>query len=256
MSIKKALVIAARDFNAYLKSPLIFIVLMFFLFPLGIMFYTGLMTFDQMNMNYSQYQGKGLSITEGITRQFFGNMNVVFLLIAPAITMGLFSEERKQQTIQLLFTAPITISEMVLGKFLAAMATVALLLGSTIVYWIALLSTTNADIGPILTNMLGTFLLVGCYVSIGVLCSSLTESLFVAYISTFAICFFFWIISWIANLAGTFWSEILNYLSIVSHWYNTFSKGVINTSDLVLFFSFMFLFLFLTHRNLDSYRWR
>ncbi len=254
--IKNTWIIAHRDFKAYFTSPIAYIVIAGFLGIMGWMFFFNLTHFNLQNMQYQQFNmGKGVSITEGIIRPLYGNMNVIFLFMVPFITMRLFAEEKKLHTIELLMTSPIHLSEIILGKFFSAFLLVLVMLGLTVIYPIVLFATGNPEWGPIITSYIGTLLLAGCYLSIGVLFSSMTENQIVAGALTFAAGLFFWLISWATQTAGPVWGEILTYLSLISH-YNNFGQGLLNTSDIFYYLSFIGVGLFLTHRVLDSYRWR
>jgi ABC-2 type transport system permease protein len=254
--MKNIWTIALRDFRSYFTSPIAYIVIAGFLVIMGWMFFFNLSHFNLQNLQYQQFNmGKGATITEGIVRPLYGNMNVIFLFLVPFITMRLFAEERKQHTIELLMTSPVTLTQIILGKFLSSYMLVAIMLALTIVYPVVLFLTGNPDLGPIATSYLGTLLLAGCYLSLGVLFSSLTENQIVAGALTFAAGLFFWLISWAQQAAGPVWSEVLQYLSLIQH-YNNFSQGMIDSSDVVFYFSFIGVGLFLTHRVLDSFRWR
>src|SRR3954470_9710537 len=141
--------IARRDFKAYFTSPIAYIVIAGFMGIMGWMFFFNLSHFNLQNMQYQQFNmGKGVSITDGIVRPVYGNMNVIFLFLIPFITMRLFAEERKQHTIELLMTAPVTLTEIILGKFLSSLLLVAIMLAMTVVYPIVLAMTGNPDLGP------------------------------------------------------------------------------------------------------------
>ncbi|MCM2276505.1 MAG: ABC transporter permease [Oligoflexia bacterium] len=248
--------IARRDFRAYFTSPIAYIVIAGFLAIMGWMFFWNLSHFNLQNLQYQQFRmGKGASITEGIIRPLFGNMNVIFLFLVPFITMRLFAEERKQHTIELLMTSPVTLTEIILGKFLSSLLLVGTMLVLTLVYPITLFLTGNPDLGPIVTSYLGTIFLTGCYLSLGILFSSMTENQIVAGALTFAAGLFFWLISWASQSAGAVWGDVLSYLSLIGH-YNNFGQGIINSTDVVFYLSFIGIGLFLTHRVLDSFRWR
>jgi ABC-2 type transport system permease protein len=248
--------IARRDFKTYFTSPIAYIVIAGFLVIMGWMFFFNLSHFNMQNLQYQQYNmGKGVNISDGIIRPLYGNMNVIFLFLVPFITMRLFAEERKLQTLSLLVTSPITLTEIIFGKFLSALLLTLVMLGMTMVYPIILFATGNPELGPIVTSYVGTMLLTSCYISIGLLFSCVTENQIVAGALTFASGLFFWLISWATQSAGPVWSDVLMYLSLISH-YNNFSQGLLNTSDIFYYLSFIGVGLFLTHRVLDSYRWR
>jgi ABC-2 type transport system permease protein len=248
--------IAKRDFKSYFASPIAYIVIAGFMGIMGWMFFFNLSHFNTQNIQYQQFQmGKGMSITEGIIRPLYGNMNVILLFLLPFVTMRLFAEEKKQHTIELLMTSPLTLWEIVLGKFLSSFLLVTVMLSLTLVYPIILGVTGNPDWGPILTSYIGTLLLASCYLAIGIFCSSTTENQIVAGALTFAAGLFFWLISWATQTAGPVWSDVFTYLSLISH-YNNFGQGLISSSDVIFYASFVGLGLFFTHRVLDSFRWR
>jgi ABC-2 type transport system permease protein len=256
MTMKNVWTIARRDFRSYFTSPIAYIVITAFMVLMGWMFFNTLSWFNLQNMQYRQYHmGKGASITDGILRPLFGNMNVIFLFVLPFVTMRLFAEERKTHTIELLMTSPVRLAEIIAGKFLSSFILVAVMLALTLTYPVILLATGTPDTGPIITSYVGTLLLAACYLSVGVFCSALTENQIVAAVLTFATLLFFWLISWASQSAGPVWNDILTNLSLITH-FNNFSQGLIETTDVVYYLSFAGVFLFLTHRVLDSYRWR
>jgi ABC-2 type transport system permease protein len=248
--------IARRDFRAYFTSPMAYIVITAFVFIMGWMFYNNLYHFSMQNLQFQgMNMGRGPSLTDGLVKPLYGNMNVIFLLMTPFITMRLFAEERKQHTIELLMTSPVTLAEIVLGKFLSAFGLVLVMMLLTAVYPITLALAGNPDLGPVLTSAVGTLFLASCIVAVGVFCSSVTENQIVAGVLTFVIVLFIWLISWASQLTGSVIGDILNYLSLISH-YNNFGQGLLNTTDVFYYLSFIGMWLFLTHRVLDSYRWR
>lgn len=254
--MKNTWIIAKRDFKSYFTSPIAYIVIAGFMVIMGWMFFFNLSHFNMQNMQYQQFNmGKSISITEGIIRPLYGNMNVIFLFLVPFITMRLFAEERKMHTLELLMTSPVTLTEIVLGKFFSAFFLVSIMLALTIVYPVVLFLKGNPDLGPIATSYLGTLLLTSCYLALGTWFSAMTENQIVAGALTFATGLFFWLISWASQSAGPVLGDIIGYLSLIGH-YNNFSMGLLNSTDVIFFLSFVFVGLFLTHRTLDSFRWR
>ena len=255
-SFKKTWTVAWKDYKAYFTSPIAYIVIAIFLVIMGWMFYFNLLMFFRQGMQFKQFgQGKPASISEGIIRPLYGNLNVIFLFLIPAITMRLFSEEKKMQTIQLLMTSPIRLSEMIIGKFLSALGLMLTMLGITLLYPVVLFLVGNPEFGPIFSSYLGTILLASCYISMGVLFSAMTENQIVAFFLTFGAGLFLWLINWAAQSAGPVLGDFLDYLSLIQH-YSNFSSGIIDSTDVIFYGSFIGLGLFLTHRVLDSYRWR
>ena len=256
LSLKKAWTVAWKDYRTYFTSPIAYIMIAGFLALMGWIFFFSLSHFNMQALQYKQMgMGKAGSITEGIVLPLYGNMNVIFLFLAPFITMRLFAEERKLQTIQLLMTSPISLSSLIFGKYLSALLLVATMLAATLVYPVVLMIFGNPDLGPIITSYIGTLLLCSCYVSMGIFFSAMTENQIVAGALTFAAGLFLWLINWASQSAGPILSDILDYLSLIQH-YNNFRQGIVESSDVIFYLSFTFLGLFLTHRVLDSYRWR
>ncbi len=255
-NFKKSWTIATKDYRTYFTSPIAYIVIAGFLILMGWMFFFNLSHFNMQSLQYKQFgMGKSLSLTDGLIRPLYGNMNVILLFLVPFVTMRLFAEERKMQTLQLLMTAPLTLMEIIVGKFLSAFLLVATMVLLTLVYPVVLILFGNPDPGVIFTSYLGTLLLTGCYISMGVLFSSMTENQIVAGALTFAAGLFFWLVNWASQSAGPVFSDFLDYLSLIQH-YNNFSQGIIDSTDVIFYLSFTGLGLFFTHRVLDSYRWR
>jgi len=247
--------IASKEYKTYFTSPIAYVVITGFLLITGWMFFFELNHVAEITVQYKELGARVASITEGIVRPLYSSMNVIFLFITPFITMRLFAEERKMQTIQLLMTSPVRVGEMLFGKFLSAVMLVATMLLITLAYPIILMKYSNADLGPILTNYIGIFLMACCYLSTGIFFSATSENQIAAGAMTFAAGFFFWLISMASQAASPFLQVILEYLSLTQH-FNKFNLGIINSSDVIFYLSFIGLGLFFTHRVLDSYRWR
>lgn len=256
LCLKNIWTIARRDFRSYFTSPIAYIIIAGFMAIMGWMFFFNLKHFNEQNMQHQQFNmGKAVSVSEGIIRPLYGNMNVILLFIIPFITMRLFAEERKNQTLPLLMTSPVNLSEIIVGKFLSAALLIGTMLTLTLAYPIVLFMTSNPDIGVIFACLVGTFLLASSLLSVGVLFSAMTENQIVAGALTFAVSLFLWLVSWAAYSAGPVWNDVLMNLSLINHYMN-FGQGVISSADVIYYISFIFTGLFLTHRVLDSYRWR
>jgi len=177
------------------------------------------------------------------------------LLLMPAATMRLFAEEKKTGTIELLFSYPIRDWELVLGKFLAALALYAGMLGVSLLDLVMLGFFARIEWGPVLTGYLGLLLLGMAFLGLGILASSLTENQIVAAVGAFGVLLLLWVIGWATEIAGPTLGPILSHLSIINH-YDSFAKGVIESKSVVFYFNFTLLCLFLTLRSLESKRWR
>jgi ABC-2 type transport system permease protein len=250
-------IIAKRDLGSFFNSPIFYVVTTVFLLIYSFIFFNILNFFSFQSLQAGQLQAMGmnLNLNEMVIEPSFHNMSVILLLIIPIITMRSFADEKKMKTFRLLLSSPVHLREIILGKFLACMivVTVMVLISSYSVGFLFLLG--EPELGPIFTGYLGILLMAGCYVSVGVFASSLTDNQIVAAVLTFGFSLFMWVIGWGAQAAGSTTGQVLQFLSIVEHMEH-FLKGIIDTSDLVYYLSFILFGLFLCHRVLDSNRWR
>jgi ABC-2 type transport system permease protein len=255
--MRNAWVIAKRDLGSFFNSPIFYVVTTVFLIIYSFIFFNILNFFSFQSLQAGQLKAMGmnLSLNEMVIEPSLQNMSVILLMIIPVITMRSFADEKKMKTFRLLLSSPVPLREIVLGKFLACMivVTVMILTSSYSMGFLFLLG--NPEIGPIVTGYLGVILMAGCYVSVGVFASSLTDNQIVAAVLTFGFSLFMWVIGWGAQAAGATTGQVLQFLSIVDHM-DRFLKGMVDTSDLVYYLSFILLSLVLCHRVLDSNRWR
>ena len=250
-------IIAKRDLGSFFNSPIFYVVTTVFLIIYSFIFFNILNFFSFQSFQARQLQAMGmnLNLNEMVIEPSLQNMSVILLMIIPIITMRSFADEKKMKTFRLLLSSPVHLREIILGKFLACMivVTIMILISSYSVGFLFLLG--EPELGPVLTGYLGVLLMAGCFVSVGIFASSLTDNQIVAAVLTFGFSLFMWIIGWSAQAAGSTTGQVLQYLSIVDHL-ERFLKGLVNTSDLVYYLSFILFNLFLCHRVLDSNRWR
>jgi len=246
-----------KEMWLYAGSPAAYVVFTFFLLISGWFFSQIFLFYSDASMrSFMQPQfGQNLNITENVMRPLFTNMSVVLLFFIPMLTMRLFAEEKKAGTMELLLTYPVRDGEVLAGKFLAATGLYAVLLALTLLYPSLVAYFTRVEWGPVLTGYLGLLLTGATFLAIGLLISSLTENQIVAGFSTFGVLLLFWVIGWGSEFAGGRLRTVLQYLSITEHM-ETFSRGLIDTKDLVYYGSAIALALFLTVRSLESKRWR
>ena len=255
--MRSAWIIAKRDLGSFFNSPVFYVVTTVFLIIYSIIFFNILNFFSFQSFQAGQFQAMGmnLNLNEMVIEPSLQNMSVILLMIIPIITMRSFADEKKMKTFRLLLSSPVHLREIILGKFLACMIVVAVMISisSYSVGFLFLLG--EPEPGPIVTGYLGILLMAGCFVSVGIFASSLTDNQIVAAVLTFGFSLFMWVIGWGAQAAGSTTGQVLQYLSIVDHL-ERFLKGLVNTSDLVYYLSFILFNLFLCHRVLDSNRWR
>ena len=255
--MRSAWVIAKRDLGSFFNSPIFYVVTTVFLIIYSFIFFNILNFFSFQSFQAGQLQAMGinLNLNEMVIEPSLQNMSVILLMIIPIITMRSFADEKKMKTFRLLLSSPVHLREIILGKFLACMIVVAvmILISSYSVGFLFLLG--EPEPGPVITGYLGVLLMAGCFVSVGIFASSLTDNQIIAAVLTFGFSLFMWVIGWGAQAAGSTTGQVLQYISIVDHL-ERFLKGLVNTSDLVYYLSFILFNLFLCHRVLDSNRWR
>jgi ABC-2 type transport system permease protein len=246
-----------KEMRLYFGSPVAYVVFTFFLLISGWFFSQIFLFYSDASMrSFMQPQfGQNLNVVDNVMRPLFSNMSIWILIVFPLITMRLFSEEKRAGTIELLLSYPVRDGEVLAGKYLAALALYLILLGLTLLYPGLVAYFTRVEWGPILTGYLGLVLMGALFLAVGVLMSSLTENQLVAGIATLAVLLGIWVIGWGAEFAGGNVRTVLQYLSIGDHL-EGFTRGLIDTKDLVYFVTGVALALFLTLRSLESKRWR
>ena len=246
-----------KEMRLYFGSSVAYVVFTFFLLISGWFFSQIFLFYSDASMrSFMQPQfGQNLNVIENVMRPLFTNMSVVLLFFIPMLTMRLFAEEKRSGTIELLLTYPVRDGEVLAGKYLASLALFALLLALTLLYPALVAYFTRVEWGPIFTGYLGLLLTGAVFLAVGVLVSSLTENQIVAGFGTFGILLAFWIVGWGAEFAGGTLRGVLQYLSIGDHL-DGFTRGLIDTKDLIYYASGVVLPLFLTLRSLDAKRWK
>ena len=255
--MKNALTVARKDLGSMFNPPIFNAITTVFLGLYSFIFFNILNFFSFQSLQAGQFSRMGISlnINEMVIEPSFHNMAVILLLMIPIITMRSFSEEKKNKTFTLLLSSPIHLKEIILGKFIACMTVVTTMILISSYSMVFLLFLGDPETGPILTGYMGILLMAGCYVAIGIFSSSLTDNQIIAAVISFGLTLFMWTIGWASQAVGAEAGRVLQYLSLIDHLEH-FLKGIIDSSDLVYYLSFTIFGLFLTHRVLDSYRWR
>ena len=171
------------------------------------------------------------------------------------LTMRLYAEEQRQGTFELLMTSPVTIFQVLLGKFLACFSLYAIIEIGALSLLSVLSVYATLEWGPILSAQLAVLLLGATFISVGIFASSVTENQIVAAVISFFLLLLLWFIDWSSRFVDPLWAGILRYLSILAHM-EDMNRGVIDTIDVAFFLSLTAFFLFLTHTLIESRRWR
>jgi len=255
--MKNVWTIAKKELRAYFTSPIAYVIFTVFLILVGFFFFSLINWFNSMSLQMAQnptYYSQ-LNINQQVFGPLFHNMSIILLLMLPLLTMRLFSEEKKIGTEELLYTSPISVAQIILGKFVASLIVLLGMLGLTAILVVFTFLFGNPEIRPLLTGYLGLFLMGAAFIALGIFFSSLTENQIVSAILTFGSLLLFWIINWASASAAGIWKEVLNYVSILQHFDNL-TQGILDTTDIVYYLSFAFFGLFLTHSVIQSRRWR
>jgi ABC-2 type transport system permease protein len=247
--------IAGKELRGYFGSPVAWVMLGLFAVVFGYFFNVYLNYFVRQAMQSQFGPPPTQNVNNDMIRPLLQNASVLILFLLPMITMRTYSEEKRSGTIELLLTSPVTDTEIIVGKFVGAMAMYVGLLAVTAIYIAVLFGLGKPEWRPILSGYLGLLLLGGCFVSLGLFISSTTRNQMVAGAATFVVSLMFWIVSWFADSAGPTVGAVLNYLSVTQH-FDDFGKGVIDTKHVVYYLSFILFSLFLTLKSVDTERWR
>ena len=252
------LAIAHKELRSYFASPIAYIVIGFWALLYGWFFINILNFFVMQSMQMGQLGMQGpqaMNVNQQMIRPLLQNVTILVLFLMPMVTMRTYSEEKRSGTIELLLTSPLTDLQIVLGKFLGAMALYAVMLAVSAIHIGLLFVYGHPEWKPIATAYLGLLLMGGCFIALGLFISSLTKNQIVAGMVTFAVFLMLWIITWIGSFSGPMMDKLTQYLSIIEH-FDDFQKGVLDTTHLIYYVSFITFGLFLTAKSVDSERWR
>lgn len=232
------LVISKREIRTYFNSPVAYIVVTVFTIVFGFFFFNNLFVEKQADM-----------------RSFFSLAPLMFCFFAPAITMRLLAEEKGAGTIELLITMPVRDWEVVLGKFLAALALLGATLALTLVFAITVAKLGPLDKGPTLAGYVGLVLMGASYLAIGVMASSFTRNQVVSLIIAFGICFALFLFGKVLPFVPDTLKPIVSFLSTDTHFENV-SRGVIDSRDVVYYLSVVAVALLIATTSLESRKWK
>ncbi len=249
--MRPMLAIAGRELRVLFASPSAWAMLAVVQAILGYLFLTQLDLYIQLGSQLMALPDPP-GLTEVIVPALFGSAGIVLLMVVPLITMRSFAEERRNQTLSLLLSAPLSVTGIVLGKYLALMGFLTLVTALTAVMPASLLLGAQLDLGLLSAGVLGLWLLLGSFAALGLFISTLTSHPMTAAVSTFGVLLLLWILD-AASSGGGQSSVLLGQLSMLNH-YDPLLKGVFDTADVAYFALFIVLFLGLSVRRLDAER--
>ena len=252
------LAIAQKELKSYFASPIGYVLLAVWALLYGFFYFAILNYFLRQSLQMGQFGMQGpqaMNINQQLIRPLLQNVTILVLFLMPMLTMRTYAEEKRSGTIELLLTSPISDFQIIMGKFLGAMALYGVMLIITLIHIGLLFVFGNPEWKPIATFYLGLLLLGGCFISLGLFISSLTSNQIVAAVVNFAVFLLFWVITWVGSAWGPGAEAVIQRLSIIDPL-DDFGKGVIDTRHLVYYLSFISFGLFLTAKSVDSERWR
>ncbi|MCL2877595.1 MAG: ABC transporter permease subunit [Acidobacteria bacterium] len=246
-----------REMKSYFVSPVAYVVLTIFLVLAGLFFFGNLDEVVRYTLAQAQMGqgGQPIDVPAYVVQTLFDTLTIILLFLIPMLTMRLFAEERKQRTFELLLTAPINNVQTLLGKYLASLTFLVILLASAALTISPLFIYSRPDVMPILSAYLGLLLYGAALLALGLFISTLTENQIIAVVISFGVSLTLWLFNVFGSSATGAVREMINYLSIINHL-NDFIKGVIDTSHVIYYLTFAFVWLFLAYRSLESMRWR
>jgi ABC-2 type transport system permease protein len=251
-----AMIIFKKEMRAYLRSPGFYIITALFLTVASVIFALQVNQYQVRSLG-SMRQGGGMpTIHEAVIAEFVGVLHFLLFFFLPALTARLFAEEKKVRSFDLLMTSPVSSTQIVVGKLLAGIGALVFLLGVSAIYPVVLSVFAKMAWGQFFSTYLGVLLLGSAYVAIGLFCSSVTESLFVAWIMS---CVMF-LSLWLVALAGQNTDQavvqtVVNHISVNYHFGNMI-HGRIDTAAIAFLLTLIAFFGFLAQRAVEASRWR
>jgi len=265
--VKHLPAIAGRELRSYFVSPVAYVVLTLFAVLGGFFFVASVLSFDANVSQAQQFQAleflRELNLNDHLLMPFYQIMWIVVLFLVPGLTMGLFASEKTNGTQELLMTSPITMWELVLGKYLAAVAMVTLLVLMLGLWTGILFLYGQPELLKTLAGLLGLWLIGLSYAAVGCFASSVTRNQLIAFFLALVLLLILWLLSVVADLgaaggaagAGSWISDLLRWLSSAGH-FEDLMKGLVDTRGLAYFGFMIGSFLLLTKAAVESVRWR
>ncbi|MEH1835423.1 MAG: ABC transporter permease [Nostoc sp.] len=264
--LSNIIAIYRRELQSYFVSPLAYAIACVFWFLSGLFFVMILLGPDGILVGVAAIDLQGqqlgvpvppIDVPYEFVQVFLERMEWLLLFILPILSMGLYAEERKRGTLELLATSPITNWAVAVGKLLGVLTFLTTMLAPMLVFEAIAISGSNPPMAfsiPLLGH-LGLILLAAAILSLGMFISSLTDSTILSAILTFAVILLLLLIDLIGKIVPSPVGEALGYLSLLKH-YNTLIQGIFDTSTLILFASYIFLGIFLTAQSIDALRFQ
>lgn len=246
------LTLALRELRSLFLSPRAWTILAVSLIIHAYLFLSYMEGFVNMQPRLAGVEGAP-GITELVVAPLLATASIVLLLITPLITMGMISEERRNQTLTLLFSAPISMTEIILGKFFAVLGFLLIMLGLIVLMPLSLLMGGTLDFGQFLAGVMSLILLLASFTALGLFMSTLTQYPAIAAVGTFGLLLLLWLIDLAGKTDIAYAGTLFGYLSMLNH-FEALIKGVFKSTDVIYYLLFIITFLVLSIRRLDADR--
>ncbi len=259
--MKSILAIINKDFKSFFYSPVAYIIIAIFTALSGVFFYLYTSNFveaafmDAIRAQQYRMAPQKFNVNLMLIRPYFWNIALISIFTLPAITMRLYSEEKRAGTVELLYTTPITPVQIILGKFFAGLLFYIVLLIPTMFFQSILFMYGSPEFMPILSGYIGLILMGAAFIAVGLFISTTTENQIIAAIGGFALSLLLWVIGWGAHYAGPTLGGALNYISIINH-FEDFAQGVIDSTHVIYYILFSFVGLYFSVKMIESVKWR
>jgi ABC-2 type transport system permease protein len=257
--MRNILAICKRELLAFFVSPIAYFVITGFALLVGFFFFNYLAFFARM-FEMSQmmaFRGGGElpNLNQVVIEGLFQTMVVILVFLIPLLTMRIVAEEKRRGTFELLITSPVSVTEVVVGKFLSLAVVIIAMLSISFIFPLLLMVYGNPEIPPIVSGFCGVVLCALGFASIGMAVSSFTENQIVAGVSSMVVLLLLYVIQAPAESLGGTSAEVLRYLSPIDQ-VQQFLRGVVSLKSVTYFVSLILLGIFLSQRALEAHRWR
>jgi ABC-2 type transport system permease protein len=244
-----------KEVESYFSVPLAYVLIGLFSLISGIVFFNLLVTYSDGIQSLPPEYTEQVSFIEEVVLKFFANVNFLFLVFIPLMTMKLFSEERRLETLDLYWSSPVKEWQLVFAKGLAALTLVLCFLAVTSVFPLVIWGVGIKDLKLLGTSYLAVLMNAGAYISLGMFCSSISANQVIAGLLSILGIMFLWMITWGGHLNSNYLvAEIFTYIGITSH-FERLLRGILGTQDIIYYLSFIFLFSLLTVKSLGRRNW-
>ncbi|NOT12695.1 MAG: ABC transporter permease subunit [Methylococcaceae bacterium] len=244
-------VIALREFKSLFLSPMAWTILAILQFIMAFLFLSQVETFTLLQPKLETIVG-GPGLTDIVITPLFGNAAIILLLVTPLLTMRVICEERRNKTLALLLSAPVSNQAIILGKYWGVLGLLIVIILLITLMPLSLLSGGDLDLGKLAANIIALLLLVMSFTAIGLFMSCIAGHPTIAAITTFGSLLLLWILDWTAGMDSQY-SEVFQYLSMLKH-FQSIQSGLMSSVDFVYFILFITAFIVLSVRTLDNDR--